>query len=154
MPSNPMIPQGTLNRLRGSVNCIGNGPAGAVDQLNVTAPYLGKGGIALELQGNATDILPQLTGTVTSPAPFQMGTVTINILKTQNLSALWKTQLETNSAIGDIVVTPDTSALPTYTLYNCGIETVKPMTFNGEDAGMGITITGYYLLNNDLWNLT
>lgn len=145
MASNPQVPQGTLNRLRGSVVIP------AFPSLNVTASFLGPAGISLSLEGETTSITPTLTGTVTSPEPFQMATVTINLLKTQNLSALYKAQIENDARIGDITVTPDASTLPPYIIKNCAIESVRELSFNGRDAGFGVTLKGYYLVNNSLW---
>jgi len=147
MSSNPMIPQGTLNRLRGSVNFVSN------SQLNVTAPYLGKAGITLTLEGESTLMIPTMSGVVTSPEPYMMVSATINLLKTQNLAAVFKAQMENTTLIGDFVVTPDASTLPTYYVNNAAIESVKDMPLNGEDAGFVITLKGYYLVNNALWNI-
>ena len=147
MSSNPMIPQGTLNRLRGSVNFVSN------SQLNVTAPYLGKAGITLTLEGESTLMIPTMSGVVTSPEPYMMVSATINLLKTQNLAAVFKAQMENTTLIGDFVVTPDASTLPTYYVINAAIESVKEMGLNGEDAGFVITLKGYYLVNNALWNI-
>lgn len=147
MSSNPMIPQGTLNRLRGSVNFVSN------SQLNVTAPYLGKAGISLTLEGESTLMIPTMSGTVTSPEPYMMVSCVINLLKTQNLAAVFKAQMENTTLIGDFVVTPDASTLPTYYINNAAIESVKDMPLNGEDAGFVITLKGYYIVNNALWNI-
>ena len=153
MASNPMIPQGTLNRLRASVNYAGNGPAGDVSALNVTASYLAPGGIKTSLEGVATDILPTMVGTVTSPAPYMMASCVVNILKTQNLSAIYKAQMENNSVIGDFTVISDASTLPNYTIHNAAIESVEAMDFNGSQQGFAITLKGYYIVNNALWNI-
>jgi hypothetical protein len=154
MPSsNPMTPQGTINRLRSSVTYAGNGPAGDVSSLNVTASYLDEAGIAIALEGVATEFHPTMVGVVTSPNPYMLATVTINILKTQNIAALYKAQMELNTLIGDFTLTPDAATLPTYTILNGGIETVKEMNFNGKEPGWAITIKGYYLTNNALWNI-
>lgn len=144
--ANPMIPQGTLNRLRGSVNFVD------FPELNVTAPYLGKAGITLQLEGEATDMIGTMSGVVTSPAPYMMVSCVVNILKTQDLATTFKEQMEDASVIGDFVVTSDTATLPTYYINNAAIESVKEMSFNGEDAGFAITLKGYYLTNNSLWD--
>jgi hypothetical protein len=148
MPSsNPMIPQGTLNRLRGSMNVTGS------PELNVTAPYLGKAGIAFSLEGQTTTFIPTMTGTATSAEPYMMATCVINILKTQGLAAVYKARMESNSLIGDFVVTPDAATLPTYIVNNAAIESVGPMTFNGEDVGFAVTIKGAYQINSQAWNI-
>jgi hypothetical protein len=94
-----------------------------------------------------------MTGTITSPFPYQMVTVTISLLKTQSLAALWETQRQELSTIGDITVTPDTTSLPSYTFNNCAIQNVRELNFAGEDASYSVTVSGYYQINNNLWNL-
>jgi len=66
---------------------------------------------------------------------------------------VFKAQMENTTLIGDFVVTPDASTLPTYYVNNAAIESVKDMPLNGEDAGFVITLKGYYLVNNALWNI-
>lgn len=147
MASNPLVAQGTINRLKGSITVTDN-PA-----LNVTAPFLGKRMIGLRLEGQASVPIGTATGIVQSPEPYMMATVTVNMLKTQNLSAQYKARMESNSVIGDIVVQPDTSTLPTYQIVNCSITSVEELSFAGEDAGYVVTLTGAYNINSSLWNL-
>ena len=147
MASNPQVFQGTLNRLRGSL------VVPSYPQLQVTAPFLGPAGISVSRNGEATTMLPTMTGTVTSPAPYQMVSITLNLLRTQNLAALWETQMQTVSTIGDINVIPDTAALANYTFNNCAIVNIGELTFAGQDAGYMVTLGGYYQINNSLWSL-
>lgn len=147
MAANPLVAQGTLNRLKGSV-LVPNFP-----QLNVTAPFLGKEGIGLALEGDATLILPTMVGTVTSPEPYQMCTITIHLLRTQGLANLWKLQQELFSVIGDVVVTPDAAPLSPYPIQNCGIKSVSELRFAGQDAGYMVTVGGYYTTNLALFGL-
>jgi hypothetical protein len=147
MAANPQIQQGTLNRLRGSV-VIPSYPA-----LQVTAPFLGRAGIAIAFEGETTTMIPTMTGTITSPFPYQMVTVSISLLKTQSLAAAWETQRQTLSTIGDITITTDAASLPSYTFNNCAIQNVRELNFAGEDASFGVTISGYYQINNSIWNL-
>lgn len=144
--SNPLIQQGTLNRLRASVVWPGY-PA-----LNVTASYLGKDGISLALDGQSTTFINTMVGAVTSPEPYQMITLSINLLKTQGLAGQYKSQMESNALLGNGVVRPDTTALPSYDIVNCAIENVRELKFSGEDAGFMVTVRGYYIVNSDLWN--
>lgn len=143
---NPLISQGTLNRLRGSVQ-IPLSP-----QLNVTAPYLGDAGISLSLDGDTTAMLPALTGVVTSPEPYQMATVSIALLKTNGLADLYKDRIEVDSLIGDIIVSPDTTAMKDYIFTNCSIQSVREMSFAGKDAVMMVTLQGTYNINANLWD--
>lgn len=149
MPSpNPLLSQGTLNRIVGSV-IVPSFPV-----LNVTAPFLGKEGIRLALEGESTKYIPTMTGAVTSPEPYMMIRLTINLLKTQSLSALYKAQMETLALVGDIAVNPDvTLGLPPYDLTNCAIQDVRELNFSGEDAGFVVTLGGYYYINVALFNL-
>lgn len=147
MASNPLIAQGTLNRLLGSA-VVTDTPA-----LNVTASYLGKEGISLRLEGKASIPIPTMTGTVQSPEPYMMVTLTIALLKTQGLAAQFKAAMESNAVIGDMVITPDASTLPVYQLTNCAITEVGELKFNGSTADYGVVIEGYYLINDNLWNL-
>lgn len=147
MATNPLVSQGTLNRLRGSVVWAAN------PQLNVTSPFLGKGGISLSLEGESTLFIPTMTGAITSPEPYLMVSLTLNLLKTQTLAAQYKIQLETLATLGDGTVRPDSSALPVFSIVNCAIESVREMNFAGEDAGFVVVCKGYYLTNSSLWDL-
>lgn len=143
--ANPLVEQGTLSKIIGSI-VVPNFPS-----LNITAPFLGKSGIGLTLEGETVTMIPTLTGTATSPEPYQMCSVTAELLKTQNLSDLYKKQIELLALIGDITVRPDSKTLSPYPILNCGINSVAPLTFNGENAGFLITIKGYYNINSSLY---
>jgi hypothetical protein len=145
MASNPLIDQGTLNRLISSV-VVDSDPG-----LNVTPPYLGKEGVSIALEGETTTFINTMTGAVTSPEPYQVVSVTINLLRTQNLAAVYKAQMELLATIGGITVYPDTTTLPTYSFINCAIQSVRELKINGEDAGWVVNIKGYYLINSSLW---
>jgi hypothetical protein len=147
MATNPNVPQGTLNRLRAGVSITDN------PSLNVTSPFTGKAGISIAFDGKSTDQIGTMTGIVNAQEPYIMATVTINLLRTQSLGALWKAQMETDSQLGDVVVKADAAQIGTWQLSNCSIETVKEMPMNGTDAGYVVTMTGVYFINNNLWNL-
>lgn len=146
MAGNPLIAQGTLSRIRASV--LFN----SFPQLNVTAPFLGEEGISLRLNGPSTTRINTMTGTVTSLEPYIPTVLTIGLLKTQFLSDLFKQQMETLSTIGDCVVRPDSRVLSPYPLYNCSIDDVNELSFNGKSAGWIVTVGGYYLVNSAAWN--
>lgn len=143
--SNPLVDQGTINRLRGSVVFA------ALSELNVTAPFLAPEGIGLTLEGEATTIIKTMTGTVTSPEPYQMVTVTVHLLRTQSLADDWKTQQQVNTQLGECSVRPDSAKLSPYDLYNCAITQVGELVFNGQSAGYGVSFQGYWPINSDLW---
>jgi len=144
--ANPLISQGTLNRLRASIQ-IPDFP-----ELNVTAPYVGDEGISLSLQGDSTTYINTLTGAVTSPEPYMLAQVSLHLLKSQSLANLYKAQMEDDSRIGNVIVRPDVTTLDPYQLINCAIQSVGQLTLNGRDAGFRVTITGYYVLNGVLFN--
>ncbi len=146
--ANPLIPQGILNRVRASLIWT------AFPQLNVTAPYLGRAGISLAPEGPATVFLPTMTGAVPSMEPYQKMTLTVNLLRTQQLSNLYKQQMESSSLLGDGVVRPDIQSvgIGVYQLSNCAIENFRELNFAGGDAGYMILIGGYYNINSSLFD--
>lgn len=148
--ANPNIPQGVLNRIKASIG-IPDFPA-----LNVTPPYLGKDQISVNFDGPITSFIATSTGAVQSKEPYQKVTITIHLLKTQSIVPQYKAKIEDDSNLGTVTVYPDVSTgsgLPPYTFFNCAIESgPERLSFNGMDAGWVITIGGYYLVNNSLFN--
>jgi hypothetical protein len=143
---NPLVDQGTLNRIRASV-IFPSFPA-----LNITSPYLAAAGIRVSLEGNATDYFGSMTGAVPSPAPYQIASLTISLLKSQPLSNIYKTQFESNCILGLATIRPDTTTLGIYSLNNVVLETVREMTFAGEDPSWVVSMKGYYLVNSFLFD--
>jgi len=147
--ADPLVALGSLNRLRASILWI------AHPELNVTASFLGVDGIRLGLDGGAVAFLPAMTGTVASPEPYQMITLSANLLKTQQLAELYKAQMELDARIGDGTIYPDVAlsqqGIGTYMVKNCAIESVAELAFSGTDAGFRVTFRGYYLVNSSLW---
>jgi hypothetical protein len=82
-----------------------------------------------------------------------MVNLVVNLLKTQALAGLYKQQLELSALLGDGTVRPDSAALPAFALVNCAIESVRELSFAGEEAEFAVTCKGYYLVNSNLWNL-
>ena len=140
-----LVAQGTLNRLRGSV-VFGLNP-----ELNVTAPYLGKEAISIAFEGPTAQILPTLTGGVTSAEPYQIATVTMHLLRTQALADVYKAIIELDSVIGPFVVVPDSDALGSYPIENAVIESVEQQTFDGQQPGMIVRLRGIYYINASLY---
>lgn len=145
MATSPFVQQGTLNRLRGSVVYASN------QTLNVTAPYLSKEGISIAFEGDAGMLIPTLTGGVTSPEPYQIATVTINLVKSQALANVYKEQFETNVNVGDVSVIADSATLTDYELQNCVLKGIRDITFDGNQAGFVVTLQGIYQVNSALW---
>lgn len=149
MPAtNPLIAQGVLNRLIASVSWP------SFPALNITPPFLSREGIRLALEGNSIVMLPTMTGTVLSKEPYMMISVTAHMLKSNALGPAYKAQMETDSALGNGVVRADTNNMTPWDIYNCGIESVRELDFSGNDAQFVVTMRGYYLVNNEMWNLT
>jgi len=146
MAGNPKVSQGTLNKVRASVVFTDN------SDLNVTASNLGKAGVSLSFQGNMSELIGTMTGTVTAPEPYVQAELTLNILKTQGVADVYKQAVEDNCVIGDIVVTPDASTLGNFQLVNCAIMTLQELAFAGTDPVMQIRIQGSYEVNNSLWS--
>jgi hypothetical protein len=147
MAGNPLVTQGTLNRLRGSVVYSSN------STLNVTAPYLSREAISIAFDGDAGMLIPTLTGGVTSPEPYQMANITINLIKSQALADVYKTQIETNVNVGDVSVIADSATLSDYQFTNCVLKGVRDVTFDGNVPGFVVVLTGIYSVNSSLWGL-
>ncbi len=147
MAANPLIAQGQLNKLRASL-VFPDHP-----ELNVTGSFLGVGGISMALEGQATRLLPTMTGTVPSPEPYMLGSIRVNLIRSQSLANAYKAQLELNSILGNATVYPDAISLGTYSFFNEAIQSVDNLIFNGTDAGWIIVLQGYYPINSDMYNL-
>jgi hypothetical protein len=143
--ANPQIQQGTLNRLLASV-VYANFTA-----LNVTSGYLAREAISLSFDGDTSQLIPTLTGAVTSPEPYIFGTVTMHLLRTQALGNAYKTQIETNTTLGSVTVYPDTQVLSPFQLNNCVLMSVQETTFDGTQAGLVVRLRGVYSINSTLF---
>lgn len=143
--ANPLVPQGFLNRVRGAMSVTD------VPALNVTASFLGKSGISMRPDGPATDILPTMTGTVGSQIPYQQVTITVHLLKTQGLAASYQQRFDTDTSLGEVVITPDATTFRNYTLLNCYLVNFNELPLDGSDAGYVVTIGGYLVVNDNMW---
>jgi hypothetical protein len=146
---NPLIAQGSLNRLRASIVWPGN------SSLNVTASFLARRGISLALDGDTTTFIDTMTGAITSPQPYMMITCNVHMIRTAQLCTLYKNQMESTALLGDGVIRPDLAAgvgLSPYNVVNCAIQGVAEMSFAGDDADFQVRIRGYYLINSSMWD--
>ncbi|MEQ9902570.1 hypothetical protein [Pectobacterium aroidearum] len=143
--TNPLVAQGFLNRVRGAVSVTDN------PSLSVTAAYLGKEGISLRPDNAATDIIPTMTGTVGSQAPYQQVTLTVHLLKTQSLGASYQQRFASDTSLGEVVVTPDANTFGNVTIQNAYLVNFNELPFNGTDAGYVVTISGYVTTNDNMW---
>lgn len=141
--ANPLISQGVLNRLLGSVVIPG------VAYLSVTAPFLSKEGISIAFEGEASKLHGTMTGGVPSPEPYQFVTVTFHILKTNGLGQAYKLQFETDTTLGNVSVVTDTVALQPYDLDTCVLESVDAITLDGNQPAMAVKIRGIYRINSN-----
>jgi hypothetical protein len=147
MAGNPLISQGTINLVRASL------VVPALPNLNVTASFLGKGGINVALRSPVTTFVDALTGRVTVPEPYCSVGITVNLLRSQQLAQQWIAQILKYSQLGDITVIPDTTVFPNYQFTNCAIESAPDQAFASGDAAYNVVIGGTWLINNDLWNM-
>jgi hypothetical protein len=149
------VAQGVLNRVKASVVFMNAGTL-----FTINSYLLGREGIRLTLEGNATDYFPTMTGAVPSPAPFQIATLTIALIKSQPASYLVKGQFQDTTLLGNITVYPDVissdndgnAVLDNYLLHNCVLESVNAMSFAGEEPTWVVTIKGYYEVNARMFN--
>ena len=144
--ANPLLIPAPLNRVRANVNIP------AVDNLNVTAPYLGADGISVTFNGNVTTQLMGLTSTINSEEPYIPAQIKISLLKSLALSSQWLNQTQNSPTLGQVSVTSDTAAFETLTFYNCAIMSVGDVNMNGTQAEFVITINGYWPVGGDLFN--
>lgn len=144
---NPLVSLGTLNRLRGTL-IFPDHP-----ELNVSAAYLGREGIRLAVEGDSTEMLPQMAGMVTSQNVYLKATISVALIKTQPLAALFKARMEFSSVLGGCTFRSDASNLPPYEFVNCAIENMEGIDASGSNAAFPLRIAGTYYINSDLWNL-
>lgn len=146
--ANPRIPQGNLNRVRGSIVWS------TLPNFNVIASYLGAGGISLRTEGQATTRIPTMTGISNSPEVVQPVILTVNLLRAQTLATQYENRRLSDSVMGDCTVRTDVqgnAGIIAYSLENMSIDNVNEQAFNGSDPGYVITLGGIYVINADLW---
>lgn len=143
--ANPLIVQGNLNRL------LGNVIFPLLPYLNVTSPYLGKGGISFSFDGDASQLIGTMTGAVTSAEPYVFGTVTIHLVRSQALANTFKTQLLSNTLLGPVAVYPDTVSMQEILIENCVLQTINEVTFDGTQSEFVVKIRGVYPINAYLY---
>ena len=148
MASNPLIEQGTLNRVRCSI-VVPSYPA-----LNVTSPYMGASFASFDFSGPFSQLIPTGTGAVNSPEPYVEGTITVALLRTQALANAWLQQAQTLSDLGAVTIHSDTAAFPANTIYTTIIQDFNPGAFDGRDPVVRLVLRGIAYMNNDLWSLT
>jgi hypothetical protein len=134
-------PPGVLNRLRASV-VFNDHP-----ELNVTSNFLTTEGIRMALEGNATDLLPAMVSLVSSPAPYLACSITMSIVRSATLAAIYKLQFEDTTLVGLVSIFPDTDVLNPFIINNVALESIREMAMAGMEAAMVVTARGYYNVN-------
>jgi len=143
--ANPLVQQGTLNRLLTTLQLV------QFPELNITAPYLAKQSMVLSFEGDATKVIDTLTGTVTSPEPFLHVRIRAHLLRTNFLSELYKEQLESSTLLGDGIAYTDSTSLSVFQFSNLAIMGLGEIANAGEDPSFVVNIAGYYNINASLW---
>ncbi|WP_353613961.1 hypothetical protein [Mangrovibacter phragmitis] len=103
-------------------------------------------------EGQATDMIDAMVGRIGSQSPYIPVTFTVAMLKTLGLAASYQNQFKTDTALGEVVLTPDATTMDDYTLLNCFLMGFNEMRFNGTEAGYLITISGYLVVNDNMWS--
>jgi len=147
MATNPNLIPSNLNRIRGTVLVPGNAT------LNITAPYLGKEGITISPQSAVVTQMQGMTTVVNSEEPYQIVQITAAVMKSLALSAAYIEQIKTSPTLGTVTVTPDTTVLAPFTLYNVAIINWGQMSMAGVQPDFVVTFQGLLPISNDLWNL-
>ena len=143
----PLVPQGTLNRVRCSI------VVPTFSSLNIASSYMGKSFASLSFQGPFTELIPTATGAVTSPEPYVMANITVGLLRTQGLAYSWLTQAGQTGSLGSVVIHSDTAAWPEITLIDAVINDIEPGAYDGMDPVVRLSLKGIYTVNSNLWNL-
>jgi hypothetical protein len=146
MAINQNLDLGVINRLRGSVTLPSN------SQLNINASGISEDGIIVEPESGGGDLLAQMSGAVVSLRPYTLVKVRFGVVRTLTIGTTWYNQWKTNSAVGDVQVTPVTAVAPTHYILNAVISSVGRIAENGESADLPIVLTGMLALNSDLWS--
>lgn len=119
--------------------------------LNITAEALGDSMVTVSSSGEITPMLPTATGLVASPAPFVQHTVSFAIVKTNPLCQLLIDTINSNSMLGTIEVTTDSTTLNKQTYENAVFQTFDTFQFDGKTAAQGFTIGCYQQVNSSLF---
>lgn len=145
MAGNPLVPQGFLNRVRGQLSVTD------IPALNISASYLAREGISMRPLAAATDVIGTMAGTVGSQVPYQQVEITAHMLRTQALAAAWQRRLRSDTALGESVLTLDTTAMEDFTVLNTFLVNFQELTIAGSDVAFVVTLSGYITVNNDMW---
>lgn len=144
-----LAPQGVLNRVRASLTFT------TFPALNVTSPFLARAGLTLTFNMPRSVQIDTMTGVVQSPEPYISTTVTAALIRTQPLVAAWQQQEQLNVLIGDMTLRPDVVGPGTLGLYqfsNTALQSVRELTFAGQDPSYVIELRAYMIVNQQLFD--
>ncbi|MXV36823.1 MULTISPECIES: hypothetical protein [unclassified Saccharibacter] len=148
MAINPATAQGVLNRLRASLIVDSN------SALNVTSDFLSTEGIKIAPTGDTTKMIDTMTGMVGSQEAKQQIKITVNLNRAQNLANEWLKQVKKNSYLGQVRIISDSPVQDDRTVLNCFITQQPQEDLNGTMAKWSVELTGYEIINSDLWSLS
>jgi hypothetical protein len=148
MPTqNPGIARGVLNRVRCSV-VVPNFPA-----LNIIPANMGRSLARISFSDNLVNQIPTGTGLVNSPEPYIRATITIALLRTQQISASWFAQILQDSNIEEATIYSDTSVFPPIALQDVVANHIDPGPFDGTNPDFTLILAGALPVNNNLWTV-
>lgn len=139
------VPQAPVNIARGAVNVLSNA------NLSINASNLGKEGIKISFNGDASDAVDLATSITMVQRPYQTAVATISISKANSLAEMWRNQLQSNSDIGDVYIRADVSLRSDYVLYRCHIKSIEAGGISNGDVTDSIVIHGEYRINEALF---
>jgi len=143
---NPLIAQGFLNRVKASLTVTD------IPALNITASYLAKEMFSMRTTGPATDIIQTAAGTVHSQNPYVPIEIVAHVLRTQSLGENWRQRFLSNTSLGEIVLTTDSTVFGDFTILNTALTNFQEVTVNGSQASFILLMSGYWVVNNDMWS--
>ncbi len=146
MSGNPLVTQGTLNRVRCHI-VVANNPA-----LNITSSYMGRRLATIRFEDAFADQIGTGTGVVNSPVPYVMAAIEASLLRTTSLADAWLAQSQNQSRIGPITIHSDTAAFSAIQIDNVVIRDLQPGVYDGTDPVSMLTLRGIYYVNNALWS--
>ena len=146
MPTqNPGIARGVLNRVRCSVVVPG------FSSLNVIPANMGRSLARIAFSDNLVNQIPTGTGLVNSPEPYVRATITIALLRTQQVSVSWFNQILQDSNIGEATIYGDSSVFPPIALQDVVANHMDPGPFDGTNPDFMLVLAGALPVNNNLW---
>jgi hypothetical protein len=143
MPTqNPGIARGVLNRVRCSVVVPG------FASLNVIPANMGRALARISFSDNLVNQIPTGTGLVNSPEPYIRATITIALLRTQQIAASWMTQILTDS---EATIHSDSSVFPPIALQDVVASHIDPGPYDGTNPDFTLVLSGALPVNSNLW---